>query len=95
MAVTDARAAQAIVKRYAVFIKIAYAGGGTNPQHFQFVRRPYDIVSYDWQNGEVYTYLQPRGRGNSPTLDDEVYDGVRFYDPPPSWDWKAPSGSAR
>lgn len=86
MAVTDARAAQAIVKRYAVFVKITYAGGGTNPQQFQFVRRPYDIVSYNWGNGEEYTYIQPSARGNSRTLDSEVYDGVRFYDVSPPWD---------
>lgn len=97
MAVTDPRLAQASVKRYAVFIAIQQAGqagaaGGTSEK--RYVQSDYDIVRYDWGNGEVYTYRQPNslGRGLSRALDQNVYDGVRFYDVAPVWD---PTGGSR
>lgn len=93
MAVTDARAAQATVQRFAVFIRQLNAGGVIPTE--QLVRRPYDIVTYDWRNGEKYTYIQPRSRGNSRTLDDEIYDGIRIYDVAPPWDQVTSSGSGR
>ena len=94
MAVTDARSNLATIKRYAVFIRRNNRGGGPDPNE-QFVFKPYDIVQYDWGNGEKYTYIQFHQRGNSMTLDELLYDGVRFYDAPPVWDPQAPTNSGQ
>lgn len=80
MAFSDARSTQAKVKRYAVYVRRIVTGAE------QLVRRSYDVVEYNWGNGEIKFYLQPIHRGISPTLDEDVYDGIRIYDKAPDWD---------
>jgi hypothetical protein len=76
-----ARTAQAIVKRNAIFVKEMKDG------HQVYVRRPYDLVEYNWGEEGIKTYLQPHfGQPQSKTLRSEVYDDVRFYSTPPDWD---------
>jgi hypothetical protein len=76
-----ARRDQAIVKRYAVFVKQRRDG------HDYFIRRPYDSVEYNWGDGDVKTYLQLRiGSGFSRSVNEEGYDDVRIYSTPPAWD---------
>ena len=79
MAVSDARNAQATVRRFAVYVRRVVTGVET------LVRRPYDVVEYRWGNGEQYTYLQPYF-GVSRTLDEDIFDGIRIYDKAPVWD---------
>lgn len=77
-----ARTAQAIVKRNAIFVKEMKNGKAV------FVRRPYDLVEYNWGDTTANaTYLQPHyGHTQSRTERAEVYDDIRFYDTPPLWD---------
>jgi hypothetical protein len=83
-----ARYAQAKIRRIAIFVK-DWRGGS-----YAYDHRPYDVVEYDWGEGERKTYLQPHfGRTRSATLDDEIYNDVRFYSTPPEWDLTAPSKS--
>ena len=80
-----ARRDQAIVKRFAIFVK-DWRGGSYVYRH-----RPYDVVEYDWGEGERKTYLQPHfGHTRSRTLSEEVYDDVRFYSSAPEWDLTGP-----
>jgi len=83
-----ARTSVAKVKRIAVFVK-EWSNGS-----FAYNHRPYDVVEYDWGEGERKTYLQPHfGRTRSATLDEEIYNDVRFYSTPPEWDLTTPSRS--
>ena len=98
--VASDRLPQARIKTYAIFVKQNAINTKTGGRTERFVRRPYNIVEYDWNNGEpVRTYLQPAGprrtlgqSAGAVTVDFgsiyniEVYDDVRFYDTPPSFD---------
>lgn len=80
MAVSDARR-NPVVKRFAVYVRRVANGVE------QLVRRPYDVVAYDWGNGESTTYLQPFSYyGTQPTQVEDVYAGIRIYDKAPIWD---------
>lgn len=98
MPVAADRTVTARVKTYAIFVKAVVKNDrGGNVE--QYIRRPYNIVEYDWNNGEpVRTYLQPAGR-RSMGLDaravandlgaayfNESYDDIRVYDVPPTFD---------
>ena len=76
------RTDQATVKRYAIYVKRQSNGVK------KYLQRPYDVVSYNWNDGNPETtYVQFHGyRNASRTLDEVVYDDVRFYDNPPDWD---------
>jgi hypothetical protein len=77
-----ARTNQAIVKRFIVFVKRT-ANGVT-----QWDRRPYDVVEYNWGEGDRQTYLQPHfGQTRSASEVEELYDGIREYDDYPAWDF--------
>jgi hypothetical protein len=80
-----ARTDLAKIKRTAVFVKERRDGKDA------FIRRPYDVVEYNWGDGNLPTYLQPHfGRPRSMTLDEEMYDDVRFYSTTPDWDLVCP-----
>jgi hypothetical protein len=79
-----ARTEQAIVKRYIVFVRKGIEGGATT----QYNRRPYDVVEYNWGDGNKETYLQPHfGQSRSASETEELYDGIRIYDTFPDWDF--------
>ena len=76
-----ARTNQAVVKRNAVFVKEKRDGKDV------YVRRPYDLVEYNW--GEVSAnraYLQPHFGTTSRAVRSVIYDDIRIYDSPPDWD---------
>ena len=80
-----ARYAQAKIRRIAIFVK-DWRGGS-----YAYDHRPYDVVEYDWGEGERKTYLQPHfGRSRSGTVATEMYDDVRFYTTAPEWDLSGP-----
>ena len=98
MPVSTDRTVTARVRTYAIFVKtVCKNERGGNVE--AYVRRPYNIVEYDWNDGNpVKTYLQPAGR-RSLGLDaravnndlgsayfNESYDDIRVYDTPPSFD---------
>ena len=105
MPVAADRTATARIRTYAIFVKrerVVYPSGR---RETLYVRRPYNIVEYDWNDGNpVKTYIQPNGR-RSLGLDaravnsdlgsayfNEVYDDIRVYDTPPSFDTVYGSG---
>ncbi len=62
MPVAANRTATARVKTYAIFVKRDYIDLYGRKSTL-YVRRPYNIVEYDWNDGNpVKTYLQPAGR---------------------------------
>lgn len=77
-----ARTDKAIVKRNAIFVKERKNGRDV------YVRRPYDLVEYNWGDTTANaTYLQPHyGHTQSRETRSEVYDDVRFLSEPPPWD---------
>ena len=83
------RTAQAKIRRYAVFVKEIRSNRTTAGQKSEvFVRRPYNIVEYDWNDGNPkQTYLEPTGgRPIARSESEEVYDELKVFDTPPSWD---------
>jgi len=77
-----ARTATAIVKRNAIFVKERKDGREV------YVRRPYDLVEYNWGDASANrAYLQPHfGVTQSKSVRSEVYDDIRIFDTPPDWD---------
>lgn len=91
MAVSDARKsanAAGVREVYAVFVKYPRQGG-----KFKYNRQPFNIVIYNWGNGERASYIelclgnQFKSRGNvgfeTSQVDEAVeqYDGIRFMEP--------------
>ena len=63
MPVSTDRTATARVRTYAIFVKRERVAPSGRRETI-YVRRPYNIVEYDWNDGNpVKTYLQPAGRG--------------------------------
>jgi len=59
-----ARTVQAKVRTFAIFVKELRNDRSTvpNKRSSVYIRRPYNIVEYDWSDGNpVKTYLQPAG----------------------------------
>jgi|SRR3990167_813897 len=99
-----ARTAQAKIRRFAVFVKELRNNRttATGQKSEVFVRRPYDIVEYDWSDGRAkQTYIQPNGSSRPTTTltastpiygkrtqaqAEEVYDDLKIFDKAPDWD---------
>ena len=91
----SARSSQAVVKRFAVYVR-EYSEG-----KYMYLARPYDLVEYDWGNGEVIQYIQPHhssgysrvgaAAASANKMAREAYDDVRIYNTPPWFDLSAPS----
>ena len=83
------RTPQAKIRRYAVFVK-ELRNDRTNAKQKStvYVRRPYNIVDYDWNDGNGHkTYIEPTGgRPRARSEREEVYDDVKIFDTPPDWD---------
>lgn len=76
-----ARTEKAIVKRSAIFVIEMKDGKKV------YVRRPYDLVEYNWGDTSANrAYLQPCFGRRSAEEKSEVYDDVRFFDRAPDWD---------
>ena len=77
MAITDARKsanADGVVYRIAVYLRTARDGGAK----YKYVRQPFDLVRYDWGNGDRSSYMQLTiGSGVTRSTNVE-YDEVRF-----------------
>lgn len=75
------KTATAKIQRFAVFLKTKRDGVDN------FIRKPYDVVSYDYSDGlGPQTFLQPVAGRRSPMETEELYDGIRIYDTRPAWD---------
>lgn len=62
----------------------------------KYIRRPYDLVEYNWGGGEIQNFLQLRlGDTRFSTLPEkygattqrEEYDDIRIYHTRPEWDY--------
>lgn len=83
------RTAQAKIRRYAVFVKELRNDRTTAKQKSTvYIRRPFNIVEYDWSDGNPKkTYLEPTGgRSKARSEVEEVYDDLKIFDTPPDWD---------
>lgn len=77
-----ARTDLAIVKRNAIFVKEKKDG------RYVYVRRPFDIVEYNWGDTSANrTYIQPHFNSTfTRSVRSPVYDDIRIYDAPPDFD---------
>jgi len=84
------RTPQAKIRRFAVFVKELRNNRTTalGQKSTVFIRRPYNIVEYDWSDGrQLQTYVEPIGdRPRSRSETDEVYDDLKIFETPPDWD---------
>ena len=85
-----ARTDQAKIRRFAVFVKELRNDRitGTPQKTTVYVRRPYNIVEYDWSDGRgKQTFQEPVGdRPRSRSESEEVYDDLKIFENPPDWD---------
>jgi len=84
-----ARTVEAKIRRYAVFVK-ERRNDRTNAGQAStvYLRRPYNIVEYDWNDGNPFkTYVEPTGgRTRAMSEAQEVYDEVKIFENPPTYD---------
>lgn len=77
MAARKSANAAGVRKVKAVFVKHLYSGGNT----FKYIRQPFNIIEYDWGNGETADYIElclgNRFRSHR-NEDSECYDDVLF-----------------
>ena len=83
-----ARTDQAKIRRFAVFVKeLRNDRTRAGQASTVYLRRPYNIVEYDWNDGAPKTYVEPTGgRTRAMAETQEVYDEVRIFDTPPAYD---------